>query len=256
MTGTTLAYWEQKWAKSGSADASLSIFGGFERIFEAYLPRSQEGHPLDFLEIGCFPGRFLYYFGKEFGYRVHGIDYLPQAADIPKRLGALGVEARVMVIDFFDFKPEQGFDVVSSFGFVEHFCHWQDILDRHLDLLSPGGTLLIEIPNFRYFQYWLCRLLNPTLLQWHYLESMDPQLWTKALKARGLEVVFSGYYQTFQVLSGLEGSGPVLFLRKTLMGLVKLVRRVINRLPVDYPNRFFSPYIFVIARRPAIETGE
>jgi SAM-dependent methyltransferase len=248
--GTGPDFWEQKWVTVGAAEASLGVFG-FERMLEAYLPRPQKGSPIDFLEIGCFPGRFLYYFAKEFGYRVFGIDFISRTKDINTYLKELGVGAQVEEVDFFKFSPKRGFDVVASFGFVEHFPNWQEVLDRHIRLLNPGGTLVIEFPNFRYCQYILLRIFNPSLLQGHYLELMEPSKWARALKERGLEVLYAGYHQTFDFRCAIKGRGFSTVVRKALLEFVRLMRRGINRLQIDYPSRIFSPYTFVIARLPA-----
>lgn len=205
---------------------------------------------LDFLEIVCFPGRFLYYFAKEFGYRVFGLDFVPEAAFIPEWLAELGVEAQVTVANFFDFQPKRRFDVVASFGFVEHFPNWEEVLEGHLALLNPGGTLIIEFPNFRYGQYWLRRCFNPANLSGHCLEVMDPALWSCALEERGLELIYCGYYQTFDYWGGLTGRGWKRWCRRVLIQPVKYVKNLINYFQIDYPNRYFSPFAFIIARKP------
>ena len=41
------------------------------------------------------------------------------------------------------------FDVVMSRGFIEHFDEPSSVVDRHLDLLKPGGLLVVSIPNLR-----------------------------------------------------------------------------------------------------------
>ncbi len=250
MVKTDLAFWQEAWGPSEKAQKYLKLPTGFEPIFHQYLNRAHPGRPVEFLEIGCFPGRFLYYFATEFGFRVSGVDFVPEAAAIPDWLAEMQVEARVMVEDFFRFLPDQSYDVVASFGFVEHFADWEEVLDRHLALLNPGGTVLIEMPNFRYGQYWLRRILNPALLDGHCLEVMNPGKWARALTVRGLEILYCGYYQTFRFWGSLAGRGLVRLFRKVLMEPIRFAQRMIKLLDLDYPNRYFSPYIFIIARLP------
>jgi SAM-dependent methyltransferase len=250
ITETDLSFWEEAWGPRNSAKKYLRLPTGFEPILQRYLKKAQAGKPVDFLEIGCFPGRFLYFFAKEFGFRVHGVDFVPQAALVPAWLQEIQVEARVAVEDFFQFAPGRGYDVVASFGFVEHFANWEEVLEHHLSLLNPGGTLIIEMPNFRYGQYWLRRILNPALLDGHVLQVMDPDLWAGSLTSRGLDVLYSGYYQTFRFWGGLAGRGLTRLLRKVIMEPVRFAQRVVRSLDFDYPNRYFSPYIFIIARQP------
>jgi SAM-dependent methyltransferase len=226
----------------------LTLPHGFAPFFERFLPRAPNGETLDFLEIGSFPGRFLYYFAREFGYRVFGVDFVPQAAAMPGWLAELGVPAQVVVEDFFRFRPGRRYDVVASFGFVEHFPNWQEVLDRHLELLNSGGTLIIEFPNFRHGQYWLRRLLNPALLDGHCLEVMKPDLWAQALRQRRLEVLYAGYYQTFRFWGRPAGRGLIKVGRKVLMEMVRFAQRVVLFLAPNFPNRLFSPYVFIVAR--------
>lgn len=47
-------------------------------------------------------------------------------------------------------------DVVSSFGFIEHFTNWREVLAKHAEPVADDGHLIIEAPNFTgAFQRWL-----------------------------------------------------------------------------------------------------
>jgi 2-polyprenyl-3-methyl-5-hydroxy-6-metoxy-1,4-benzoquinol methylase len=37
---------------------------------------------------------------------------------------------------------------VISFGFIEHFDNPENVIQKHLDLLKPGGILIVGVPNF------------------------------------------------------------------------------------------------------------
>ena len=117
-------------------------------MFQKHLP-PQPG--VRFLEVGCYPGRYLWYFHKYFGYRVDGIEYLKGCAS---RCGDFmkerNVPANIFHADLFTFTvddPKERWDVVAGFGFVEHFSDTREVVERHLDLLRPGGYLALEIPN-------------------------------------------------------------------------------------------------------------
>ena len=227
----------------------------FHAIFSKYLPKATDSQKIDFLEIGCYPGRFLYYFAREFGYRVSGLDFLPEAARLPAMLAANGVKSQVYVADFLTFQPEKRYDVVLSLGVVEHFIQWQEILERHIALLKPGGTLVIEFPNFRYGQYWLRRLIDPGFDAGHVLEVMDPGLWLRALTERGFEIQYGDYFQTFQIWIGPPGFAGLTTLRKALFACAYLVHKVVSWLKIDFPNRYFSPYVLIIAKSPTDENS-
>lgn len=250
MDGTSVTYWEKAWGRSMAPERYITQNSPFLPLLSRYLPPSPPDHALDFLEIGCFPGRYLYLFAKHFGYRVSGVDFVPQTAAIPAWLADLGVEARVTCADIFEFQPSQQYDVVASFGFIEHFPRWEEVLERHLALLKPGGTLLVECPNFRYGQYWLRWFLNPQFIEGHYLDAMDLSKWEKALTERGLDILYCNYFQTFRVWSALAGRGLLRLLRKWVLKLSRKAQQALEYLNIDYPNKFFSPFIIIVARKP------
>jgi len=253
MSRTDLSFWQAAWKQFSFHPGRLTAPSTFDPFLTKYLARVNEGQTRDLLDIGCFPGRFLHFFAKNLGYRVFGIDFLPETAHVQRWLKESGVEAKVTVADFFHFTPGRGYDVVTSFGFVEHFPNWQEVLDRHIALLNPGGTLIIGMPNYRYGQYWLHFLLNPSFMEGHFIEVMDPKKWAAAAEARGLEVLYAGYHGTFGIWSRLPGQGWLHLARKILLRLLDYVARAIDCLKFDYPNRFFSSYIFIVARHPGLK---
>jgi len=148
---TSPRFWETLWSSSPvrslQFDPRLGTFGWIHARLQKHLPRS-EG--LSLLEVGCYPGRFLWYFSRYFGYRVEGIDYIDWCCEkTGELLKAAGVEARVHQKDFLTWEPteQERWDVVSSFGFVEHFEDYTAIVARHARLVRPGGFLVLEIPN-------------------------------------------------------------------------------------------------------------
>ena len=243
------ADWSAAWAKSGPIQNYITRPSEFFPLFARFLPQADPGSPVDFLEIGCYPGRYLYLFAQQFGYRVHGIDFMPEAAEIPVWLSALGVEAEVAVADLFHFQPGRLYDVVASFGFVEHFQNWELALDKHLALLAPGGYLFIEFPNFRYGQYYLRQFLNPSFLDGHFLECMNLEDWHRALLERDMEILYLDYFFTFRIWSALAGHALARWGRKMTLKLLRKTQKTIEKLNIDYPNRYFSPFAVIIAQR-------
>jgi len=49
--------------------------------------------------------------------------------------------------DFMVFEPGRKFDVVVSFGFIEHLTDLGDILDKRAELVASGGYLVVEVPD-------------------------------------------------------------------------------------------------------------
>lgn len=244
-----VAEWAEAWAKSTPPRKYITLDSPNIPFLARFLPRATPEKPFSFLEIGCYPGRYMYLFHREFGYQVYGVDFIPETASISQWLQELGVAAQVWVSDFFHFQPGRLFDVVMSSGFIEHFPDWEDILDRHLALVAPGGFLVIRFPNLAYGQYWIRRFLDPSFQEKHFLECMDLSKWRQALKTRKLGVLYCDYFQTFRVWSAIAGGFPLKQVRKLVYSLVRKVEKLINWWGLDYPNKYFSPHIIVIAQQ-------
>lgn len=68
--------------------------------------------------------------------------------------------------DFLEWSTSERFDLVCSFGFIEHFNDWPAMIRRHAELVVEGRYLILTTPHFRNLQYALHRLFdtpNPIL---------------------------------------------------------------------------------------------
>jgi len=53
------------------------------------------------------------------------------------------------------------FDVVYSWGFVEHFINIEEVIEKHLEPFKPNGILNIGVPYFLGINKFLFGRLNP-----------------------------------------------------------------------------------------------
>ena len=214
----------------------------FKDLFDRHLPRGG-----DCFEVGCYPGRYLEYLGRRFGYVVHGIDATPFVRDrLPRHLAARGVCVGTLRHgDFMAFSDAARYDVVCSFGFVEHFFDVEEVIGRHVDLVRPGGVLVLAAPNFRGLQYVLHRILDAENLSRHVTAAMSLARWARALEGRGMSLLHHGYYRTADFWIGPGRHGPLTLRAAALVG--RLARGLDRR--VRRPNRWLSPYLVSISRR-------
>ena len=66
------------------------------------------------------------------------------------------------------------FDVVYSLGVVEHYSHPAPMVQKHLELLKPGGIAIITVPNYgpEGIYGWLKQRLSPETYRLHNISIM------------------------------------------------------------------------------------
>lgn len=213
-------------------------------IYKPYLPDIPD--TAKFIEIGGFPGYNAGFFYKHICRDVSILDFYIDMEIIRKLERENGIpEGTIKVIesDFFAISPvfEEKFDVVFSIGFIEHFQDTEDVIARHVKLLTKGGRLVILLPNFRGLNGLLQYLFDKENLSIHNLESMKPDGLRKACEHLGLKDIKVGYTRK-----------PMLWLQaKNTVGnrigrsVVKGCSYFLKMFPIK--GRIMSPYIYVIA---------
>lgn len=218
---------------------------GYRDVFQNYLVPGGTC-----FEIGFLPGHMLTYLSKHFGYSASGIDATPfDDSEVRARMTSNGAKVgKLFRSDFLTFQPEEKYDVVCSFGFIEHFADTEDILLRHLALLKPGGTLVVSCPNFRGANYALHLRLDRANLLNHNLSSMDLGTWERILTANHMRILFQDYYGTFGFWHDRDANAPL-----TTQAMAYALSRIafVADLLIRYPNPRTSPSMISVSRREA-----
>lgn len=258
-------YWNDSWASSdipeavNPSDRRLKNYVNrrFHQLFLRLFDKS-ETPAMRLLEIGCAKSAWLPYFSKEFGFSVCGIDYSPIGCQMARKvLQVNGVDAEVVCADFFS-PPENmlgAFDVVVSFGVVEHFDDTAACLKAVASLLKPGGMLITNIPNMVGWIGSIQKLVNRPVYDIHQL--IDPARLREAHEQAGLEVLECDYFvcTSFGVnnLIGISTRTVTGFLKRIFLSILSrtsmLVWLIENKTSAFPPYRFSSPYINCIARK-------
>ena len=198
------------------------------------------------LELGCFPGRYLAVLGG-LGYELHGVDLTPRVeSDFSAWLAGRGCRVgRFARADALSWEPGRRYDLVCSFGLIEHFPDWRPVLRSQARLVAEGGRLVVTAPNFRGALQWLLhRTLDERNLARHNLGSMNAAGWRQEVTALGFEVLFAGYVGSFPFWWGDQ---PRSRLQRLGLGLVGRAGRWLRRLPAG--GRLWAPHCGLIARK-------
>lgn len=200
-------------------------------------------------EIGCYPGKFLTIPASK-GVIVSGIDYIPQITGLEKIFHEHGYQVDEFINgDFLDFISEKKYDCVMSFGFLEHFKNWQEVLEKHLDLVSENGYLIMEVPNFRgIFQKLPRCFFDFKNFKRHNLKAMDPGLWQKILEKRGFRILHSGYLGGYSLWFEKQYRNKIINIFKySLVSVLNIGRKIL--FPNKKEDKSFSSVIGIMAKR-------
>lgn len=212
---------------------------------ESNIPKA-DGTNKKCIEIGCYPGRYLSVFG-ELGYELFGIDMTDKLEILPVWLNEQHYKVGSLIkMDFLDFKPKQKFDVVSSFGFIEHFTDWDNILMKHINMVKEGGYLIVEVPNFYgAFQNWVHFTFDRSNYERHCILAMDIEKWKQIIEDNKFEIIYAKYFGKFNFWAM---DADLTLKEKFFLKIFKKFRRPLSiLLPND--RKIYSPYCGLIARK-------
>jgi SAM-dependent methyltransferase len=199
------------------------------------------------IELGGFPGYYSTYLKKYRHLDTTLFDYYIDEDIINRLLDKNGLkpgDIHIIEADLFTYQSPKLYDMVLSFGLIEHFSDTKDIIKRHIQFLKPGGVLFVTLPNFKGVNGWVQRKFDSGNYDKHYIESMDLQLLISACRELGLTEVEAYYHGKFSVwLENRSEQGAVV---KTLIKTIWLAGKLFTKLlPIE--TKLFSPYIVLKA---------
>lgn len=218
------------------------------------IRRALPDEPLDVLELGCSPGTMLSALMDGTKWRPFGIDYSDDADAFVRSCERIGKSATLYKGDMFETRIDRQFDVVISFGLIEHFRgrELEHLLEIHHNYVRDGGYVVILVPNFTGYQYFWHYIFDRPDLDNHNIDVMHPGTF-EFFDKFGYETVFKDYDGIFR-LWGNSGWLGTWFTRKAVAALahtVTGVAKLLSSLGVKLSGRSFSPYLLYIGKRPA-----
>ena len=156
-------------------------------------------------------------------------------------------------VDFLTTEPDKLHDIVISLGFIEHFEDSDVIVEKHLDWLRPGGTLIIGVPNFRGIYKPIQKILSNKILEKHNLEIMSLEYFSSLAKKFDIELIKASYLGSLEPCLFIDGSANPKYLIK-LINICRYILTKIRRIEFfDYiNNKWISSYILAIYKKPDV----
>lgn len=143
------------------------------------------------LDVGAGTGDFLKVASKS-GWKVHGMEPNKKAASLALDKGI------ALKNSLEEFKGER-FDVVTLWHVLEHIPNLDETISLLTDLVKPGGTLIIAVPNYKSFdaayygEFWAAYDVPRHL--WHFSKTAIEKLFSQNFKMEKVEpMIFDSFY--------------------------------------------------------------
>jgi SAM-dependent methyltransferase len=242
---TTQETWQKHWSSKEHIQFISDSY-----CYHDFIKRAVEKLPPNgtCIELGGFPGKFSIFFKKYCELNPTLLDFHFEETilkDLIEFNGLQYEDIKRIQADIFTHVPVELYDMVCSFGLIEHFTDLKEVMNMHVKYMKPGAVLLISLPNFRGINGLLQKYFDPANLAIHNLEIMSPVLLKNSLADIGLMEIEVSYYPSTQIwLENLKQRGIFL----------NILVRVLNRL-MSYSgtifgkqNRLLSNTIMILAR--------
>lgn len=250
-------YWDANWSQADfpkpfdHTDTSLDNYVNLElhKFFQRVLT---EKKGFSVLEIGCANSIWPIYFHKYFEAKVYGLDYSEVGCEKSRALlEHYNIPGKIYCADLFKPPAEllQKFDLVVSFGVVEHFENTAECLKSCAALVKPGGYLLTLIPNIPSVIGFIQKYVDRDVYDVHM--PLTKKKFKKAHEQANLSLKEYDYFMSINlsvVNSGSFSSNSFnKYLRHGLSAISKICW-ILEGYGLRIPkNRFTSPYIAAVS---------
>lgn len=232
--------WEQRYSyyKDNRDFKALPMLDLIDRFSAKYKSKN-------FLEIGAVPGDFSAYFKKSHNCNITGLDYCKSDV-FHNTMSRYGID-KYNFINADITKPftRKRYDIVASFGFIEHFKNTDLIIQKHFDLLDKKGILIITVPNFNGLQLLFHRIFDEKNLKIHNTnKAVDKSYIESNLKNKGMKILLSEYSSETK----LWVERPEGFFDYFLKGMGMILASLLNMIKFN-SSKSISSYIIIIAEK-------
>jgi 2-polyprenyl-3-methyl-5-hydroxy-6-metoxy-1,4-benzoquinol methylase len=213
------------------------------------------------LEVGAGSSGWLPYFARKYGYIVSGLDYSEIGCKIcEENLKLLNVKYdQVFCKDIFDPNCTNGqkYDILFSYGVIEHFEKPEELINIFNRLLNENGIIITLVPNYIGLKGLLTKVFVDHVYRMHkrifkaQLRAMHEKNSFKNIKTSyvgsfGLGVVAWSKSKTWLFKPNSIQSKLAYKMIYLIEWFVVSFFKVLN---FEAPTSFFSPYIITVAKK-------
>jgi 2-polyprenyl-3-methyl-5-hydroxy-6-metoxy-1,4-benzoquinol methylase len=240
------------------ADVNLYQFTHDIAIWRKLLPRLLPETPGGkVIEIGSAPGKFVLRLAELTQANAYGVEYTQSGAALNRATFAhYGANPEhVLHADFFSdaflTAHRNQYDCVLSMGFVEHYDDPRPVISRHVDLVRPGGHVVISIPNYAGFNGLFAAIFDPSIPETHNMTIMSKAAYAALFDDPRLKMQFVGHIGRFHFSFRNEAHGWRRALQMLIMNLQPAIAWLLKRLPWSWnlDGPLFSPYLIYVGQR-------
>jgi SAM-dependent methyltransferase len=203
-------------------------------------------------ELGCGSSAFLPRMGEATGARVAGTDFSSEGLERTRGgLRQLGLDdSGLALAAIADYVPEHEneFDVVVSFGLVEHFADLYAIVADHFRCAKAGGIVCIAAPNLSRVNLAWVKATAPSLLDWHRpIDAAEVAHVVGSCGGTDLKIEYRGGLRLF---AHPDRSVTARVVRKCVNAIGEASYRAASGSVQRVAGAWFSPFFVVAATRP------
>lgn len=245
---TTREYWEGYYSHDHSARKHIvTVCSRYDKFWDALITKNSDTKQ-SIIEIGGYPGRYLAYLSDKYELEPTCLDFNTDESQLNKTFQSMGISNyHIIESDFNTHRPKCAYDYVISLGFIEHFDNFNDVMDKHLEYLKPGGKLLIMIPNKRYLRRIYGYLVDYKNLKAHNLKCMNLKTFRNFATRNNLTIKHLEYWGGFPF--GVHQK--LNFFQKLIYKFTRLLFKfVLNPFIEKHPNKYLSSSLMAIYQKP------
>lgn len=244
---TDSSYWTNRQSNSEVLDVKKMISSNiWLKEINQYLKQKDGG---SYLELGCSPGHSSICAMYEYDYkRILGIDFSNESYKFLELMNEYQKPAELINEDIFKLELNEKFDIVSSYGLIEHFDYPLEIVKKHAEFVDKNGYLILVVPHFRNIQYVYHKLFDASDLKRHNTKMMTTEYFEFLAKELNFDIVKLGYFGELGFWNvDLEGSFIGNFSRRIFSRIVREISLKLGKI-LPKNTKLYSPWIVFVGK--------